>query len=53
VNHRSLRKIAAWNLFKLGRYGEAGGQVRHVLPTFQYADRPDSLEVLLEGIGSL
>jgi hypothetical protein len=53
VNHRSLRKIAAWSLFKLERYAEAGGQVRAVLPNFQYSGRPDSLEVLLAGIGSL
>jgi hypothetical protein len=53
VNHRSLRKIAAWSLFKLGRYGEAGAQVRTVLPSFQYSGRPDSLEVLWGGIGDL
>jgi len=53
VNHRSLRKIAAWSLFKLGRYAEAGAQVRAVLPAFQYAGGPDSLEVLWEGIGGL
>ena len=52
VTHRSLRKIAAWSLFKLGRYPEAGAQVRAVLPAFQYAG-PDSLATLLEGIGSL
>lgn len=53
VNHRSLRKIAAWSLFKLGRYAEAGSQVALVLPGFSYAGRADSLEVLLEGIGGL
>lgn len=52
VTHRSLRKIAAWSLFKLGRYPEAGVQVRAVLPAFQYAG-PDSLATLLAGIGSL
>ncbi len=53
VTHRSLRKIAAWSLFKLGRYSEAGAQVRLVLSGFQYAGGADSLEVLLEGIHSL
>lgn len=53
VQHRSLRKIAAWQLFKLRRYPEAGAQVRTVLPTFQYTTGPDSLDTLLEGIGSL
>lgn len=53
VNHRSLRKIAAWQLFKLKRYAEAGAQVRLVLPTFVYATGSDSLTILLEGIGSL
>jgi tetratricopeptide (TPR) repeat protein len=53
VNHRSLRKIAAWSLFKLGRYAEAGAQVRAVLPSFQYAGGADSLEVLWAGIGGL
>jgi len=53
VSHRSLRKIAAWQYFKLERYAEAAAQVRTVVPGFQYAGRPDSLEVLLAGIGSL
>ena len=53
VTHRSLRKIAAWSLFKLGRYAEAGAQVRHVLPDFHYAGGADSLDVLLAGIDSL
>jgi tetratricopeptide (TPR) repeat protein len=53
VNHRSLRKIAAWSLFKLGRFSEAGTQVRLVLPHFQYAGGADSLDLLLQGIGEL
>lgn|GEM_PF-2371754 len=53
VNHRSLRKIAAWQLFKLQRYAEAGAQVRLVLPEFEYATGADSLAILLEGIGTL
>ena len=53
VGHRSMRKIAAWQLFKLKRYPEAGAQVRQVLPTFSYATGADSLEQLLAGIHSL
>lgn len=53
VGHRSLRKIAAWQLFKLKRYSEAGAQVRLVLPGFTYATGADSLEQLLTGIHSL
>jgi tetratricopeptide (TPR) repeat protein len=53
VTHRSLRKIAAWNYFKLSRYDEAGEQVQTVLTDFVWRGRPDSLEYLFESIGGL
>lgn len=53
VNHRSMRKIAAWNLFKLRRYDEAADQVLIVLPGFAWRGSPDSLELLFSGIGAL
>lgn len=54
VDSRSLHGIAAWNLYKLGRYTESLGQVRAVFPDFNPdpAD-PAFLETLLARIDDI